>query len=72
MILQRGLCGAAPGVRVAEASRILMYATNTPAPAQGESPTLGRQRELLKAISGVRDGLSQLLLAASSLCWTQP
>lgn len=38
----------------------------------GESPTLGGQWELLKAISRVRDGLSQLLLAASSLCWTQP
>lgn len=56
----------------AEESLTLMCAANTPAPAPGESPTLGRQRELLKAISGVRDGLSQLLLAASSLCWTQP
>lgn len=37
-----------------------------------EWPTLGGQRELLKAISGVRDGLHQLLLAASSLCWTSP
>lgn len=37
-----------------------------------EWPTLGGQRELLKAISGVRDGLRQLLLAASSLCWTSP
>lgn len=26
----------------------------------------------LKAISGVRDSLTQLLLAGSSLCWTQP
>lgn len=56
----------------AEGSWAPTYAANAPAPAMGESATLGRQRELLRAISGVRAGLSQLLLAASSLCWTQP
>lgn len=38
----------------------------------GECPTLGGQRELRKAIAEVRDSLPQLLLAVSSLCWTQP
>lgn len=38
----------------------------------GERPTLGGQLDLFKASSGVRDGLLQLLLAASSLCWTSP
>lgn len=38
----------------------------------GECPTLAGQPKLLKAISGVRDSLPQLLLAVSSLCWTSP
>lgn len=38
----------------------------------GECPTLGGQRDLFRTNSGVRDGLLQLLLAASSLCWTSP
>lgn len=38
----------------------------------GECPTLGGQQHLFKASSGVRDGLLQVLLAASSLCWASP
>lgn len=59
-------------VELAQEAWACMYAANTPAPAMGSRPTLGGQRELLKAISGVRDSLLQLLLAASSLCWTSP
>lgn len=68
MLLWRGLCGAVLGVGVGQGG----LGSHVCCQHSSSSPTLGGQRDLFKASSGVRDGLLQLLLAASSLCWTSP